>query len=62
MLQAIVEAVIEEVPRAIGWAVLKAVTVGRYRSLRDKDLVLEGAVGLAVIVLLCVAGYTMWFR
>jgi hypothetical protein len=62
MLQAIVEAVIEEVPRAIGWAVLKAVTVGRYRGLREKDLVVEGAVGLGVIGLLCVAGYAMWSR
>ena len=62
MLLAIVEGVIYEVPRIIGWAVMKAVTMGRYRGFRDADMVVEGAVGLGVIGLLCVVGYTMWPR
>jgi len=62
MLLAIVEVVILEVPRFIGWAVLKAVTFGRYRGLREADQILEGAVGLAAIGLLCVVGYTTWSR
>jgi hypothetical protein len=62
MLQAVVEGVIYEAPRLIGWAVMKAVTMGRYCGLRDADMVVEGAVGLGVIGLLCAVGYTMWFR
>jgi hypothetical protein len=41
---------------------MKAVTMGRYCGLRDADMVVEGAVGLGVIGLLCAVGYTMWFR
>jgi hypothetical protein len=62
MLLAIVEVVILEVPRLIGWAALKTVTIGRYRGLREEDQILEGAVGLAVVGLLCVVAYTTWSR
>jgi hypothetical protein len=48
-MQLLIEAIIEFVPRAIGWAVLKLVTLGRYRGWGHDDLLLEGGVGLVVI-------------
>lgn len=56
-MQAIVEAIVEFVPRATGWAVLKLVTLGRYRGFGQNDLLLEGGVGLATIALIG----TVWY-
>jgi hypothetical protein len=62
MVQAIVQEVIAFVPRAIGWAFLKLVTLGRYRGFRDDDLLLEGGVGVGLIAGLCFLGYRFWPR
>ena len=59
-MQAIVEGVVELVPRAIGWAFLKVVTLGRYRGFRNEDLVAEGGIGLVVIACICLLGYSWW--
>lgn len=62
MVQAIVQDVIEFVPRLIGWAFLKVVTLGRYRGFRQNDLLLEGGLGLALIAAACFLGYRFWPR
>lgn len=45
MLQIVGEAVVYEVPRALGWVLLKVVTLGRYRRTHQEDWFAEGAVG-----------------
>ncbi len=57
MIEVIVESVVEFVPRAIGWSVLKLVTLGRYRGFRDEDRLVEGAVGLLTIAAACYGLY-----
>jgi hypothetical protein len=49
MIDGLAEGLLEIVPRAIGWAVLKVVTLGRYRGFQKEDLLLEGGVGLLAI-------------
>jgi hypothetical protein len=56
-VQLLIEAIVEFVPRATGWAVLKLVTLGRYRGWGRDDLLLEGGIGLATIALLCLVWY-----
>jgi len=43
MLQFLAELAIYEVPRGFGWAILKVVTLGRYRGSYLVDCVTEGA-------------------
>jgi hypothetical protein len=56
----IIEIFFESVPRALGWAVLKVVSLGRYRGFGPTDVVVEGAVGLGAFALLCAAAYMWW--
>jgi len=49
MLQSIIETILESGLQAIGWAVLKSITLGRYRGFQPEDILHEGVVGLAVI-------------
>lgn len=57
MLQAIIEGIIEFGFRTFGWAVLKVLTLGRYRGFEQKDLAREGAVGLATVLAI---GYALY--
>ena len=50
---------IEEAVRAIGWGALRLLTLGRYRGGRAGDRLAEGAIGLAVVLVLMYAGYAM---
>lgn len=61
MLQLIIEAVIDTGLRAIGWAVLKVVTFGRYTGFRPEDTLREGSVGLATIAAVCYGAYRLFF-
>lgn len=60
LIEVVMEGVVEFIPRAIGWACLKLLTLGRYRGFRQEDLLVEGGLGLAVIAGLCVIGYLWW--
>ena len=60
MLHVMVEGLFEVVPQVTGWAVLKTVTLGRYRGFRSDTLLLEGTVGLVAIAAGCVAIYWLW--
>jgi hypothetical protein len=60
LLPLIVEGLFELVPQVIGWAVLKAVTFGRYGGFRSNTLLLEGAVGVAAVATACVVTSWLW--
>jgi len=49
MLETLAELTIYEVPRFFGWALLKLVTLGRYKS-DPTNFLIEGFVGFASIV------------
>jgi hypothetical protein len=49
-----------EAPRGVGWAVLKVVTLGRYRGFRDGDVLVEGLLGLVTIAASCFLVYRWW--
>ncbi len=46
--------------RFVGWLVLKALTLGRYRSEAQSGLVVEGALGLLSIAALLWVAYVWW--
>ena len=48
---------LEDVIRLLGWTVLKAVTLGRYKSSDASSVLLEGGVGLSVIAAAMCAAY-----
>ena len=50
MIQGLIEIIIEGGLQAIGWVVLKVVTIGRYQCFEPKDMLREGAVGLATVL------------
>ena len=60
MLEFVFEVVIRSGLQAIGWAVLMVVTFGRYRGFQEEDIILEGSLGFATVV---VVGYgaSRWF-
>lgn len=60
MLHGILEVLILEAPRGVGWAVLKVVTLGRYRGFRDGDVLVEGSLGLVTIAASCFLVYRWW--
>jgi hypothetical protein len=51
MIQAIIEAIIQYGFQSVGWAVMKIVTLGRYRGFNSDDMLSEGALGFATILL-----------
>jgi hypothetical protein len=60
MLQGIVEMLILEAPRGVGWAVLKVVTAGQYRGFRDDDVLVEGSLGLVTLAACWFLVYRWW--
>ena len=60
MLQSLVETIIEYGVQAVGWAVLKGITFGRYRGFQPKDILREGAVGLAAVAAVGYGIYRLW--
>ena len=57
MIQALVETIFECGFQAVGWAVLKAATLGRYQGFASDDMLREGAPGLLTVV---VIGYAIY--
>lgn len=53
------QALIEELVRWIGYAVLRLVTLGRYAGGTSNDHLLEGALGLALIALVTYVGISL---
>ena len=60
LLQGIVEFVIEMGLQAVGWGVLKLISLGRYRGFQVNDALFEGAVGLATLLAAGYAVYRWW--
>ena len=61
MIQALIEGVLETGLQAIGWAVLKVVTFGRYQGFQPEDVLVEGSVGLGTVFVVCYGGYRLMF-
>ena len=59
-MQSIVETIIENGLQAIGWAVLKAVTLGRDRGFQAQDQLREAALGLAALAAAGYGVYRFW--
>ena len=57
MLDTVAWVVIDSGLQAIGWAVLKVITLGRYRSVQPDNMLFEGALGLATVF---IAGYVVY--
>lgn len=57
MIQLVIEVIIEYGFQAVGWAVLKALTLGRYQGFRSDDMLREGALGLFTVL---AAGYGIY--
>jgi len=49
VLQFLFEVVIHGGLQAVGWAVMKAVTFGRYRGFQPEDMLFEGLLGFATV-------------
>jgi hypothetical protein len=60
MLEFFFEVVIQNGLQAIGWAVLKVVTFGRYRGFQPENIALEGSLGFATVVVVGYGTY-LWF-
>ncbi len=61
MLQSVAETIIETGLQTVGWAVIKGITLGRYRGFRPEDILFEGTVGFAVVAAVCYGGYRWLF-
>lgn len=62
MLEFFLEVVVQGGLQAIGWAVLKVVTFGRYRGFQEADIILEGSLGFATIVVVGYSAYRWLFH
>ena len=49
--------VIEDIIRWLGWALLKLLTLGRYRGGQPADALAEGSVGFVLIVAVAILVY-----
>jgi hypothetical protein len=61
MLQSLVEVIIESGLQAVGWAVLKVLTFGRYRGFQTEDMLREGALGLLTLGVAGYVAYRFWW-
>ena len=62
MLEFVLEVVVQGGLQAIGWAVLKVVTFGRYRGFKEEDIILEGSLGFATLALVGYGTYRWFFQ
>ena len=53
------QGIIEELLRWIGYAALRVLTFGRYRGGAEEDRLAEGAIGLAIVLLIAYVGYAV---
>ena len=60
MLEFVFEVVISNGLQAIGWAVLKVVSFGRYRGFQPEDIALECSLGFATLAVVGYGAY-LWF-
>lgn len=51
MLDGLAGAIIDTGLQAVGWAVLKTVTLGRYQGFQPEDVLIEATLGFATIAL-----------
>lgn len=57
MLDALAWVVIDGGLQSIGWAVLKVITFGRYRSVQPDNMLFEGLLGATTVFIVCYGVY-----
>ena len=57
MMEGLAGIIIDSGLQAIGWAVMKGITLGRYRGFRAEDILFEGALGF---ITLSIVGYCVY--
>jgi hypothetical protein len=62
MLEFFFGVVIDSGLRAIGWAVLKVVTFGRYRGFQPEHILREGSLGFATVAVVGYGAYRWVFQ
>ena len=60
-MNALVEIIIDSGLQAIGWGVMKVITLGRYRGFRPEDMLFEGALGLGTLFVVGYVAYRWLF-
>lgn len=53
------QGVVEELLRWLGYAALRVLTFGRYRGGAEEDRLGEGAIGLAIVLLIAYIAYAV---
>lgn len=61
MIQAAIETLFDVGFQAIGWAVMKTVSFGRYRGFQPEDILFEGTLGFVTFALVCYGVYSLAF-
>lgn len=61
MLDGLALIVIDSGLQAIGWAVLKGITLGRYRGFQPEDVLFEGILGFITLSLVGYGAYRWLF-
>lgn len=61
MLELFFEVVVSSGLQAIGWAVLKVVTFGRYRGFQPENIFLEGSLGFVTLAAVGYGAYAWFF-
>jgi len=57
LIQSVIQIAIENGFQAIGWAVLKVLSFGRYQGYKPDDMLSEGALGFGTVLLV---GYAIY--
>lgn len=61
MLESLAAVVIDSGLQTVGWAVMKAVTFGRYRGFQSEDILFEGTLGFATLTAVGYGAYRLTF-
>ncbi|HQX82446.1 MAG TPA: hypothetical protein PKW63_11855 [Vicinamibacterales bacterium] len=61
MLESLAAIVIDSGLQTVGWAVMKAVTFGRYRGFQPEDILFEGTLGFVTLVAVGYGVYRLIF-
>ena len=61
MLELLATGLIDSGFQAVGWGVMKGVTFGRYRGFRPEDILFEGLLGFATLMLVGYGAFRLLF-
>jgi hypothetical protein len=61
MIETVFGVIVDSGFQAIGWATLKAITLGRYQGFQPEDILVEGTLGFAVTAGLIYGAWRLMF-